>query len=543
MRRRYLLFALAAIFILNPVDPAWAINFMVKPMSIELKARPGEAVETTIQLSNTNDVKPETIDLTIAYVRQGDNGGFTPVEPEDENLTESLKNRSCVPWLKLNATSITVPPLQTGNAILRVEVPAWAKGSGAAMVLAQSRAPEIKSGVGIAVRFAISVTVDVVGPSARKSVAIADAGLTFVPARITTEAKEAAPQKDLAFVRIHNDGETLAKIAGEVVLSREAGKSWRRVTQFKYTEVRALPGSEFNLVKESPRPLPTGKYLLEAKLTFDGRPIKPYRQEIEYAGDPLVKDVASDVEIVVDPIHLELDGVPGAQRSGYITLRNPGTDVLSLTVSVLQPAALKGVAMGEILGDHFSAHDWVTFLPETFKLLPGAEKRARAQASYPAEGLDKPYYYATLKYEAAYADGQPGGSMESLVIVKNRTVEPAPNCIPMGVKFSESEKNSYIVTASFGNVGDMQFNTSCSGVLQNVSGTQTLQKLEMEGPVGLTLPLSLPEYNGLIDVANLQPANYKVVLALDYLDKKAVQETFVRITRENNWNTLEVIER
>ena len=293
---------------------------------------------------------------------------------------------------------------------------------------------------------------------------------------------------------------------------------------------------------ETPRRLASGIYRLDARMEVDGRPVKPMRKEIEYSGDPSISNVASDVDLEVAPTQLDIDCTKNKQGRSTYTLTNHSEEVLSIECAVIQPESLQGVAIGSVLGDHFSAHEWVTLSPNVVTLRPGAQQRIMVNVAYPETDNQKPYHFAKLMINAKFADGQQAGQLNSLIAVKNENHNEIPRISSIDVSMAKEDVHQYSIKARYGNVGTNLIDPKCVCKLMNSSGVSTAAMCEMTIDTKTVLPLTIFSFNGVLNIGAVPPGAYILSLGTSSGEVNDVQKVPVEIVEEDGEKILKRLE-
>ena len=539
---------IAAFALLAP-GAAFGQGFMVKPMTIELYPRAGQTVERRLELRNTTADHDITLSVKAMLLSQGEEGAWQVFPPEEAGDFPEADPTSCMPWLRLSEDTVRVPALTVETVHVRFAVPRGAQGFyGAALIVQSVPNPDREPVRGVAtvdlvIRFLIPVLVQVQGPFARKRVELLDTDMQLVeaPASNFSDRPKKARTSTKALLTVGNSGQTLARVGGRMTIFRQSGDHWARVTEAKFRERRMIAGARFAMGQDIYRALPSGKYRLDAVLTIDGRAQLPVRKEIDFAGDPDVSTVAADVPFTVEPSLIEVRGLPGAVRNAVITLRNPAEEAIEITCAVGQPKTLQSVALGDIKGDDFSGHGWITVKPEQFSLRGGTERKIRVNVAYPREGTEKPCYYAALDITAAYPDGQNAGTAEALVTALNQKQEPTPVLQGTAMSLAREEGDRYALVASFGNIGDIHVDPSCAGRLTDPTTIKTVKRFELSRESGPLLPLSTARFNGLVDFAGVDPGTYIIEAVAEFAGQTEVQTLPIRVADKAGHKLVEVI--
>ena len=213
---------------------------------------------------------------------------------------------------------------------------------------------------------------------------------------------------------------------------------------------------------------------------------------------------------------------------------------IELVVNTLKE--LINVAVGKILGDHFSCSKWTKVSPSEYTLRAGTESKIRVQLAYPKYGTEKPCYYSTLSIAATYPDGQNAGNAEALILAWNQKKDPTPRLQGMGISLAREKEDEYAITAVFGNVGDIYLNPYCKGTVTDASGMNVVQKFEFSQEAGMVLPLGKRRFSGVIDFGRFESGVYRINAIAEYADQSEIQKISVHVTRGPEYNLVEVIE-
>lgn len=512
-----------------------AQDFMVKPMSMDLAARPGESVEKQLEFRNSASDKSVNLTVVGAELGQTPDGGWAVSTAEADSKT---RPRSCLKWLSLVRSTVEIRPADTATDTLRIRVPQGARGSFAAALLVRTVPATPEPGkVAIVIQFAIPIIVNIQGPQAREMLKPSDAGI-----RMRSGAQNEFLGSD-AVVQVTNDGESIVHVGGAAQVEWLAGTNWRRLTEVPLPDRSVLPGSVVNLASDLKRRLPSGRYRVKGRISVDGRYKGRIEKEIDFTGDPSTSTAVADVTLGVQPGLVAEEVAPGSRRSVVVQVRNPGTDTLQVDCHATLPAKLSGVAMGNTLGDSFSCAPWIDVLPQTFTLRGGGRQNVRLITVIPEDGVEHPNYYADLMVRASYPDGQSAGETQSLVWVHNTKVEDSPNAGPMGITLTGQGGNSYAVAARFGNVGDTHYTPTAVATVGTIIG-EVAAKVDLETASRVVLPLGTPQFSGVIDFTGVKPGDYLLTAAMSYgQDKVCKQSLPIKVSQKGTQKIVTVVER
>jgi hypothetical protein len=519
------------------VSSAIGQGFMVRPMVVELQARPGQTIETIIVVSNTASDKARVVEVTPLYLLQGNNGGWVGPDSLDENSIRKL--RPCFDWYEQEHSEYIIAPLQDAQIPVRLNIPTDAFGT-YSMALAIANQPDDKEGFRFIFRFVIPIIIDIEGRAGRKNIQFDDANLWFAENQKDREGN-LLPPADLVVLSLSNIGDVGAEIRGTVNVLRQAGNGWRKVTTLDFEPEDILPGIAFNYIKPLTKRIPAGTYRINAVFEADGRRFRPMNKVVEYQGDPSIASVSDEVELMFEPSIIEIEGVSRARRSARLRIQNPSSNDLKLQFSFVTPKSLRGVAMGDILGDHFSCNEFTTATPKELQLAGGGEVTVSIQTAFP-DDKDFPFRYSTLVVNAIQADGQLAFSKELLMYMHNRVATAEPQLLVEGTRLAQLDNNSYSISSSFTNIGNVHLQPDCSLVLWDQRGLQIVQRIEMATEQNIILPLGQPVYNGEMNLSSVEDGNYRLTVTYKYNENSLEDITAINIATNGGSKSVTIIE-
>ncbi len=519
---------------------AYAQGFMVKPMKMELTARPGQTVEKALQLRNTTLRATETLMVKTRELGQGSGGAWQAIDPANEEVDTSHL-RSCLKWLELSPDSVDIAPMEAENVMVRLKVPRGARGFYGAALLVRSqptrpKAEPGKIGIALVIQFLVPVVVNIQGPPARERIELADVGMHYV------KGTEDRPGTTTVLVQVNNSGETYGRLAGRVTVLRQAGEHWQRVAEADIRERGIIPGVTVNLTHDLKRHLPSGRYKLQGSLQVGGRSKGRINKEIHFDGDPSITTVAADVPLMLQPPTLSMKAVPGSRRSAVLTVQNPSAEALRVACGVAVPPGLTGVAMGSVTGNDFTCAQWTEVSPELFALPAGGQRNIRITVRFPQTESPQANYYADLHLKASYPDGQSAGETQAMIWVQNPKAESEATGQPITLMIAEEQEDKYAVTAQFGNVGNVHFTPTATAALATAIGSVVAQQ-QLETTAGWVLPLGTPRFSGVIDFADVPPGGYILTATMKYADKETSKKLPIRVEMAEGRKVVTVIEK
>jgi len=521
--------------VLGASGNAHAQGFMVKPMKMEFAPRPGQTVESVLELRNTGADEARILDLKLVELTQNSDGGWQIIEPGSKVDTSKLP--SCLKWIKLSADSVKVEPMKMAPVRVSLKPPGSARGFYLAGLIAQIRTKPAEKGITIVVRFMIPILLEIEGRPERQRIELADVDMAF------RKAGANLPAGTVVSMGVNNEGRTYSRLKGKVKVMFFTNGRWRPVSTAEIPQKGIIPGAKLKLPSDLQRRLPSGKYKLTGTLYVDGRRVKPLEKEIDFEGDPTVTKLAVDTALMLDPPELSIAGVPGSTRTSVIKVENASEDSVEISASSATPPSLRGVAFGELKGDDLSCAGWIQVSPAKFTLRAGGRQNIRLIAKMPKAKEMHANYYGLVCLRAAYPDGQSAGETRTLACVANKSVEAKPAAQAAKMSLAAAEGAKYVLQARFANTGNVHFRPKCRAVLASGMG-QTVTEIELAGEEGLMLPLEMRDFSGVLDFEKVPAGTYALKAVLDCGGGQGAAEQMpIRVAVEEGQKVVTVVEQ
>ncbi|MHC4122474.1 MAG: hypothetical protein ACYSSI_02785 [Planctomycetota bacterium] len=525
------------IFAFVLVEPVSA-KFLVKPLKIELSARPGKTAQEVIELRNLETDRFRILDLRLVELEQTEEAYWRVIEAEPNKDTSNPY--SCLKWIKLSANSVRIDPLGMKTVTLKIKAQPNARGFYYAGMTVQTRPSLNVSGIPVVARILVPIIFEVQSRAVLQKINLTDIGVEFQP---QSGEKKATT---ILSMRVANEGRTYSRLTGNAKVQNLLGGYWRDITEVMYREVGILPGMNLKLKGDVGRSLPPGKYKLKGKLYVDGRRVKPIETEVSFGGDPNVTGVAADAVLELEPTSISVVTVPKARRSSVLKVRNPSDNAITVRGGVVIPQALESVALGELRGEDLVCSEWITIEPANFIVPPGRQQSIRIVVKMPESEKAHANYYSNLGLWSSYPDGQNAGVTMSLINVQNKRIEAKPLVQPMKLSIAVEEASRYAVVGRFGNVGNVHVIPRCSARILTAEG-RIARRSVLTGDIGLMLPLEIRNFSGLVNFGLIPAGVYRLEAVLEYITdngivEQATQGITIRVSvGDNKQRIVEVI--
>lgn len=548
-------------------------QFIVQPMKVELGVQPGKKVIRRLVIENLNPNVREKVDLRITGMTQDHDGIYQIIEP-DAQITqgqngaklvqiERPKNlggpvtldiqrlRQCQDWLRLEEDVVELEPRQRKFVDLEVTVPPGRRGYYCAALMAQTKAREERDSgqfATVILQFLIPVIINVQGRPLQQQVKLVDVDLTWRP------QEQLTPAATLVTLGVDNPGGTYSRLVGIARVSRQLGGGrWRKITEQKFLDTGIIPGVKLNLKQDVGRQLPSGKYKVQGVLYVDGKRGRAIEKEIEYKGDPRIRDNRFETALELTPVEQTLEAMPRATRSTTIKVLNPTEETVVVDAQAFLPDEMRQTVVYDeqgqpIKGEELGCGDWLEVTPKQFELRGYAQKNLRIRCKLPESAARFPNHYAKIHLTSRYPDGQPAGTSEGRVYVTTRGLQGTPKIKPLGLSIVKTGPLRYLVRAEFVNSGFTHVRPDCTAVLQTGGAErQVRMRINLSSDIyqqsGNMLPTERRIFSGAMDMSEVSVGEYRLTAIMEYGAGGSQQEQIaLRVSEVGGQKTVEVID-
>ena len=534
-----------AVVLLASAGPALG-QFTVQPMKFDLQITAGKLVPQKLEIHNIDPNEAHTIDVTVVDLAQSESGGWLIIEPNsgfDTSKFASLKGS-----IKLDRSSVTVAPGQTAPIEVLIGVPRGNRGFSCAGILATIRPRQITgSDATFRLRFMVPVIVQIADRPIAHRVQATDLGMEFVKAG---DRGTGSPATTLVSMDIENTGGTFPRTRPVARVWSWAGGHWRVITTTGFQDISSdigiIPGAKVKIKTDLKKTLPPGKYKIAGVLYVEGRRTRRIEKEIDFAGDPSVTRVAVDTPLDLDPDELTVDNLPGATRSTIIKVYNGSDETVNIQAALGLPRDMAGIVLegGSVRGSELDCTPWVKVEPERFTLKgEGGDVSLRITSAMPQSGVVHPSYYANLDLHAFYPDGQKAGVTTAKICVQNSKAATQPKCHPISLTPYLVSGSKYQIVARFNNYGLTHFSPiKCKATITDLTSNIPRISAVLTGEArGYMLPGEERNFEGILDLATLEPGDYRLSVGMQYAEDLpwAQKQSQIRVTIEGDQRVIE----
>ena len=149
---------LVGLVVLAGVTRVYGQGFMVRPMVMELTARPGQTVETELELTNTT-ADASALLIQPHLLTQSRGGAWRAIDPKDQDVNSS-QLRSCWDWIGLSAEKVELGALQAKTVLVSLRVPHEVRGFYGVALIMRSKS-ESEEGIALVIRFLVTLRVTI----------------------------------------------------------------------------------------------------------------------------------------------------------------------------------------------------------------------------------------------------------------------------------------------------------------------------------------------------------------------------------------------
>lgn len=543
-------FALFVVALLGAYAPAQAqTNLSVRPMKVEADIPANRTARVVLRVNNRHATRTEPLNLSVVDLTQARDGSLKIVRQQMRAGMDQDKLRaSSREWVELPSDRIEVPPQTTQEIPVLLRVPPDARGAYASGVMIRTDPPPMPEGqegeqsavFAIDFGFLIPLMTGIEGRPVRQDISISSVSMTHDNGK-NEEGEDVRNPTTRVSMEVANNGRTHSSLDGEIVVERRTGDQWRTVTRGALPDRRILPGLTLELSADLGRRLPSGEYRLFGNLKVDGRRLPRVERVIDFEGDPEIDSVAYDTTVTLSPSRLSLTAIPGATRTNVVEIANPGTQPLSVAIGVKTPASLRGMAMGDLLGEELSAANWTSIRPAQLRLRPGQSRNVRVVSRVPLEGTQHPNYYADITLKGQYTSGQSAGETRASLHVRNEQAESMPGGIIDQKVLSKGDgPSAYILKAHFVNTGNVDISPELRGELIRPEQGDLVKQWRLSGSELQLLPLGKRDYAGAVNLDSVEPGQYLMRAVADMDGQRIAERAFAVTIEQNERNGEEV---
>lgn len=512
-------------------------NLSVRPMKVEADIPANRTARVVLRVNNRHATRTEPLNLSVVDLTQHRDGTLRIVRDEmrAEMDPEALR-ASSLDWVELPAERIEVPPETTMEIPVLWRVPPDARGAYASAVMIRTDAPPMPEGeegeqsavFAISFGFLIPLITEIEGRPVRQDISIAGLSMTHDDGKNEAGEDVREPTTRVS-MEIVNDGRTFSSLDGEIVVERRSGEHWRTVTRGDLADKDILPGLTLELSSDLDRRLPSGEYRLLGNLKVDGRRLPRFERVLDFEGDPEVDDVAYDTALTLSPPRVTLTALPGATRTDTVAIGNPGEEPIEVSIEVKTPKSLRGMAMGDLMGEELSAAGWTTIRPAELTLRPGQKRNLRVISRMPRDVKELPNFYADIRLQGKYLSGQSAGETRSSLHVRQEQIENslAASIDRMSVS-KGTEPSAYITQSRLVNTGNVDIAPVLRGELLVPDLGQRVKSWRLGGTDEPVLPLGSRDYAGTVDLTAVDSGEY-VLRVLAELGGERISERMFRV--------------
>lgn len=448
----------------------------VRPLVIEMDVRPGDVRDFEINL--TPGLTEEIVDLTLYEPVQQLSGGLVYQLPTNPAF-------SATSWVTLDESTVRVLPDGETKVTGRVQIPFSASGSHTVIVMVEPRPPEIKSGIGFQIRYAVRLSIRVEKAGVRPTAEL--------PLLEVQPDSQGAPQ---IVARVKNTSAMDFPMSGEVVIRDQERRLVERITlrtaagaSAGTDTTRIYPGAEVEFLGSITRPMAPGEYSMQTFFRYgDSGQILRNDPLVINPGDYVFPGFDEFDAFAVSPAAIEHSLRAGERKS----------QVFEFESMVGEPLRIE-VSLAEVMSDYpYSLKDWLELRAQPQFNLPGrAKTRLAMTISVPRDAEDGSYHGQAV-FRAFH--GESDELLTERVVPLNVLVGPEHE---RAVQIRSITAQTIVYEGTYLsldllNSGNVAFSPQVSAILSNEEG-QFVQRITFEVPEELDslLPLQTRHVSAL----------------------------------------------
>lgn len=500
-RAKLSLFILAVMMLLLLTN-GLALGAGVRPLVIEMSVRPGEQREFEINL--TPGLDEELVDLTLYEPVQQLSGGLIYRLP-------TIPAFSATSWVMLDSNVVRVLPDTESKVTGTVRVPFSASGSHTVIVMVEPRPPELTSGIGFQIRYAVRLNIRVekagIRPSAEMTL------LEVVPDH------QGAPQ---IVARIKNTSALDFPVSGEVTIRDPERRLVERVTlrtpagSSVGTDItKVYPGAEVEFLGNITRPMIPGEYWMQVFFRYDeSGQILRNETLVVNPGDYVFPGFDEFSVLAVDPTIVEHHLRPGERKSQIFQFESMAANSLHVEL-----------ALGEVMPDYDqSLVEWIELRSQQEFTLPARLRTRLAMTIVVPRDATDGSYHGNVVFKAFDSDSN---DLLSTIVVPINALVGTEHRQAMQIRSVSAqtiaEKGTYLSVDLLNN-GNVAFLPQISAIISNEEG-EFVGRVVFEFPEEMTsiLPLQIQHVGAL--TTQLKPGVYTVEIEIVHDGLKILTET------------------
>ena len=516
-------------------------QFVVQPMRMDLSLMQKHRFQTSLSFQSFDPNEVHDIDITVVDLTQTEDGQWQIIEANDTTFDRSSLS-SCKSWISTASNYVSIDPMNAAGVTVNIKVPPRTRGFYAAGIIPSLRPRgDTPKRLGISVRFLIPVFIDVQGRPMRHEIKLKNMSLEPV------NAFASRPASTNVIMGIDNNGGTRSHVKGFARIKGFLDGHWREITNAEFTAISIIPGAKLKLRANIGKTLPPGKYKVGGWLYVDGRRDQRISNEMDFAGDPSIKKVATDVPIDLLPGSVSINSIPGATRVKAIKIYNASDETINVQAAVRLPQSLNGVAFGDLKGNDLDCTGWLEFEPKQFSLRSRSQQTIRIISKMPNNVSELiPCYYALLGFVTSYADGQSGGVTTAPISVSNQNINVDPYIYGMTLRPALKGGTEYYVVARYGNFGRIHFTPrGCRAAIVSDTGEPMAVAALTSRKTNMILPFEARDYSGVIDISRVPVGVYRLAAELRHgpeLSEKTDKQIGIRVMAQGGKKVIEVLQ-
>lgn len=477
------------------------LSFMVKPMRIMVSGRPGEVIETTLEIRSTQAEAKDKIIVGQVNLGQKADGSWD-ILPEDVRAQYSN-----ISWLKISDSDFEIEPASTKEVKVSFTVPRNGRGTYFSGIVVRSVPREsAKGGIPIVVQFLIPTFVEVIGTPGRQQVSLTGLGIEKI-------------EKDKSAAIIYsaeNIGDSMGELSGTIDVFSEGSGRAKRIGSYPIKSIFILPGSKLHVATDIGTNLPNGEYNLRARLMINGRQLRPFMQDCSYEGG---NGKGTTNGFTLPESVAEITAKSGSTQTQVLKISNSGDALIAMKSTVLPHPDLRQKMIGTLDSSKLSCAGWVTTQPASGEIRPGRQLNFRIRVQPPRESDGIPNHYCIVSLTSE-SGGEKSGKEDLLVIVHDPNVTEEKRLAPDDVLIRTVDGDKVAITTTFSNVGNAHGVLAVKGIISDVAGLKSVKTLDFGDTSDIFLPFQKRTVSADVNLEGLAPGAYSIEITADLSGEK-----------------------
>lgn len=495
IKRRQIFFTVLFTIVIGIFTSSSLAVITVRPLSIQLLAKPGETVPFVVEVVSQEKVV-EPVNLKILRPVQKTNGDFS-FQEEDVKVFPELQ------WINMERTNFLLRPGEVSTFKGNVKVPFNARGTHLYAIMIEPLLKQGSSSIDVFVRYAVLVRLNIDAAGSRPNAQIK--GLQLV------KGKNGEPQIQMsaynsslwdfntsAFATIRDN--TSKRLIDRVELRTQLG--WLG----EQNETRMFPGSTLEYYGIPSKALTPGDYEIRIFYRYASSGQILMTKNVQVKLGDYIYSPGKLKKVIINPEGLSLEGRPGSGNMKGLKFENRFSQPVKVQID---PVDVENNYPYSVI-----TNTVLEFKPGKELILePGRIGIIVVNAKFPKSASIQGNY-GSLKVKVISLDSKPLVLEESVIDLEAKVIGKYKYIVEATTISGDKNDSNYLVSAVINNKGNIKIFPYAEVIFkdQNDNFVGATKLTVVEGEKNSVLPGKLITLVGNIDM--LKPGSYKAEIKI-----------------------------